>query len=127
MRNLLKLTAVCVCLALAGLWARSAPTVPTAGTVIKDVICVRNPTWVTEITCPLTPPCSGSGYRCVAWWNPRGDCTFPLPGAACMETDRYTEVAARRADCVFDPVMGICVCGEFRDASGVMRTIDDCQ
>lgn len=118
--------ALAACLILAGLWAPSAPTAPNAGAWIKDVLCERNPTWIVEITCPGSPPCTGSGYKCVIWWNPRGDCTRPMPGAACREDDRYTEVPAQRADCVPDQSGLLCVCGAYTRVSGVYRMVDDC-
>jgi hypothetical protein len=114
-------------LAVAVLWAHSAPIAPSAGTWVKDVLCERNPTWMVEVNCPGSPPCTVSGYKCVYWWNPRGDCTRPVQGAACMETDRYTEVSALRADCVTDQSGVLCVCGTTYPISGVRRTIDDCQ
>lgn len=127
MRNVLTGgTASVACLILAGLWAHSAPTAPNAGAWIKDVLCVRNYTWMIEISCPGTPPCSGSGYRCLYWWNPRGDCIMPTPGAACREDDRYTEVPAQRADCVVDESGQLCVCGSPSPVFGVYRVVDDC-
>jgi hypothetical protein len=96
-----------------------------AGGVQKNKVCVRNPTWVFEITCPSTPPCDyRDDLKCVMWIDPRGDCQS-LSGAKCIETDRYTEVAARRAPCIKSD--GSCTCGEFVSVNGVKRLIDDCQ
>lgn len=127
MKNILRSRmAWMACLILAGLWARPAPTAPNAGAWVKDVLCIRSYTWMVDIQCPGNPPCSGSGYRCLYWWNPRGDCIMPVQGAACREDDRYTMGPAQRADCIADQSGQLCVCGNPSPVSGVFRTIDDC-